>query len=92
MLLHDENRGGKASKQQLDSLTNNGFFDIRKKFIEQEMQSFFKVGSRPSQLDHLLADATLLESAVNWEVMTEVVTDLQMSDYAPIVTQFIIAN
>lgn len=91
-LLHDENRGGKTSKLQLNSFADAGFLDIRKKFIEQEMQSFFKTGSRPSQLDHLFADATLLESALNWEVMTEVVADLQLSDHAPIVAHFTLAD
>lgn len=91
-LLHDERRGGKANKQQLDSLAEVGFFDIRKKFIEQEMQSFFKAGSSPSQLDHLFTNPTLLESAVNWLVMTEVVADLQFSDHAPVVAHFRLAD
>lgn len=91
-LLHDESRGGKASEKQLNLFAKGGFLDIRKKFLEQEMQSFFKAGSRPSQLDHLFADETLFESAVNWQVMTEVVADLQLSDHAPIVAEFTTAD
>lgn len=91
-LLHDESRGGKASQKQLNLLAEVGLLDIRKKFLEQEMQSFFKAGSKPSQLDHLFADQALLESAINWEVMTEVVTDRQLSDHAPIVAHFMNAD
>lgn len=87
-LLHDEGRGGKASMKQLRLLAEAGFVDIRKKFIEQEMQSFFKAGSKPSQLDHLFADEALYQAAANWVVMTEVVADLQLSDHAPIVAEF----
>ena len=87
-ILHDENRGGKLNQKILDTFTEQGFFDVRKKFFDEERQSFFKKGFKASQLDHLFADASLFASATNWQVLTEVVTDLQLSDHAPILSEF----
>lgn len=65
-----------------------GFLDTRQKFYDEEQQTFFRQGGRPSQLDHVFTDEAGLASLTDWKVLTEVVEDLRLSDHAPIELTF----
>lgn len=67
------------------SFSQSHFHDTREVIHDEERQTFFKEGSKPSQLDHIYTDATSIEKIVDWQVMTEVVLDLHLSDHAPVV-------
>lgn len=75
-------------KNIFQSFSAPHFYDTREIIHDEERQTFFKEGAKPSQLDHIYADASTFKSAVDWQVMTEVVLDLHLSDHAPIVVEF----
>ena len=78
--------GAKLSNARLfANLREGGFIDLRTPpHPEPEPPTYFKTGTRPMQLDYLMADPTTASGATGWTVLSEVVTELGLSDHAPV--------
>ena len=62
-----------------------GSRDLRRRFFEDEQQTFYAPNRRPYQLDHVFADAVTEARVADWRVDTEPVTaQPSLSDHAPI--------
>jgi hypothetical protein len=82
----DPSFGG--NKQFFDQLEQSGFSNCMAKFHKSEIQTYFKDGKRPYQLDHLHCSAALRSSLISCQVLTHPVEALSLSDHAPIVAEF----
>jgi hypothetical protein len=62
-----------------------GSRDLRRRFFEDEQQTFYAPSRRPYQLDHVFADAVTETRVTDWRIDTEPVTaQPSLSDHAPI--------
>jgi hypothetical protein len=62
-----------------------GSRDLRRRFFEDEQQTFFAPRRRPYQLDHVFADAATETRVTEWRIDTDPVTaQPSLSDHAPI--------
>lgn len=84
-LLHKKSIG--QTKERFEKFAESGFMDSRGKFYDEEQQSFFRGGARPSQLDHIFCDGQTFALLSSWTVLVEAATDLALSDHAPILIQ-----
>lgn len=85
-LLFDKQPGGQEA-QLFANLAALGFVDLRPRHAIEEVQTFFRAGTRPFQLDHVFADEATERAVASWEVLTEVATELRLSDHAPVVIE-----
>lgn len=84
----DLNAAPLRDKQIFELLSQQGFFDARKKFYDLPQQTFFKDATKPSALDHIFSDAKTHQKLTGWQVLTEVAADLKLSDHAPVLTHY----
>ena len=85
-LLFDKKAGGQEA-QLFANLASLGFADLRPRHSEQEVQTYFKNKKRPFQLDHVYSDEATERSVTRWEVLTDVASELGLSDHAPILVE-----
>lgn len=81
-LLFDEVYGYDYNRKLFDNFSEIGLRDLRTS--ESEQQTYFRAGHSPYQLDHLFADETTAGRVRSWRVLTGTVTELGLSDHAPI--------
>lgn len=84
----DFNATYSRDKQVFKQFAQAGFLDTRMKFADMPQQTFFKRNSKPSALDHVFTDQTTYEKLSNWQVQVEVAFDAELSDHAPILTEY----
>lgn len=58
--------------------------DVRPRHQPDEVQTYFKLGARAYQLDHVFADAATEARVSSWSVVTDVSSKSCLSDHAPI--------
>lgn len=85
-LMFDKKPGGQEARL-FENLANLGFKDTRPRHSSAEVQTFFKSGKRPFQLDHVYADESTEQRVTRWEVLAGVAEELKLSDHAPIVLE-----
>ncbi len=84
----DLNATFERDSKVLNNFLKLGFKETSKKFYDQAQPTFFKKGSRPSDLDHIFTDKKEYNQVASWQVLVEVATDLELSDHAPILMQY----
>lgn len=84
----DLNASYERDKEVFAHFLQLGFMDTREKFYDFPQPSFFKKGGKGSSLDHIFTDAITYHKLNNWQAQVEVATDLELSDHAPIFTQY----
>lgn len=84
----DLNATYERDSKVLNNFSKLGFKQTSKKFYDQAQPTFFKKGSRPSDLDHIFTDIKGYNQVTSWQVLVEVATDLELSDHAPILMQY----
>jgi hypothetical protein len=83
-LAFDQNYGGCENERLFSNLAELGYADLRPRHRPLEDQTYYKPRSRPYQLDHLYADAATEASVESWTVLSEVASELGLSDHAPV--------
>jgi len=70
-----------------DNLRQQGYHDLRHAHSPTEQQTFFRKNTREYQLDHLFSDLDTQLTSTSWRVLTEVASELQLSDHAPVIVE-----
>lgn len=84
--LFDSTWGGTAGVEFFARPKDRGWYDCVWETRGEEVQTFFREGNAPYQLDHAFCDQnTTRESSLPARVLTEAVTELGLSDQAPVV-------
>lgn len=83
-LLFDQLRGTDSNRRLLNNIAAAGLVDLRLRHFDAEQRTFFRDGNGPYQLDHVFSDRSTEPLVTSWRVATEVVTELRLSDHAPI--------
>lgn len=83
-LTFDKNYGGRENEVLFANLAGSGYVDLRPRHELDEVQTYFKPGAHPYQLDHVYADTGTEVRVTSWEVLTDVAAGLGLSDHAPI--------
>lgn len=71
-----------------DRIEASGFRPALGRFHNGEVQTYFKAKQHPYQLDHLYCDPNSLGKLASCQVVNHPVTDLELSDHAPIIADF----
>jgi len=82
-LLFDSPRS-QENARLFSNLADQGYVDTRPRHWADEVQTFFREGRRPFQLDHVFADAKTESLVTSWRVLREPVESHDASDHAPI--------
>jgi hypothetical protein len=85
-LLFDKKPGGQE-EQLFKNLASLGFVDTRPRHSETEVQTYFKKGKKPYQLDHVYTDAGTEARVGQWNILSDVALDLGLSDHAPLLVE-----
>ena len=83
-----DSKSNQENRRLFENLDALGYRDTRLRHHADEVQTFFKSGCRPFQLDHVFADRETESRVSSWRVLTEPVTGLNLSDHAPIEVLF----
>lgn len=83
-LAFDRNYGGRENEVLFANLAEAGYVDVRPRHQRDEVQTYFKAGTLAYQLDHVFADAATEARVSSWSVVTEVSSELCLSDHAPL--------
>lgn len=83
-LAFDRNYGGQENEVLFANLAEAGYVDVRPRHQPDEVQTYFKLGARAYQLDHVFADAATEARVSSWSVATDVSSKFCLSDHAPI--------
>jgi exonuclease III len=70
---------------------SEGWFDCIWEKCGEEMQTWFRAGDRPYQLDHAFCDPALGDRLQTVWVATEAAANLGLSDHAPLILDFEVA-
>lgn len=84
----DFNATYSRDEQVFENFAKVGFSDTRIKFFDLPQQTYFKRNSKPSALDHIFTDKSTYEKLIKWQVQVEVACDAELSDHAPILTEY----
>jgi hypothetical protein len=57
-----------GNRQLRENWKEAGSFDLRRRFLEEEQQTFFRRNTKPWQIDHVFADAATTERVSGWRV------------------------
>ncbi len=86
-LLFDVHNRRRENEAMFDNLRNAGLIDTRPRRVTDEQQTFFRIGSRPYQLDHVFADEQTEPQVTRWQVLTDIAAVHHLSDHAPVVIE-----
>lgn len=86
-LLLDKIYRRKTNKRLWANLEAQGIHDLRPLHSLEEQQTFFRDNTHPYQLDHLFGSKTMLSKTALWKVLPEIVTEMGLSDHAPIIIE-----
>jgi endonuclease/exonuclease/phosphatase family metal-dependent hydrolase len=86
--LFDAAYGGTAGAEFFDRAREHGWVECARKLHPEEVQTWFRAGNRPYQLDHVFCDPALGERLQAVRVAAEAATELGLSDHAPLVLDF----
>ena len=82
--LGDVYKRQQENARLFSNLADQGYVDTRPRHWADEVQTFFREGRRPFQLDHVFADAKTESLVTSWRVLREPVESHDASDHAPI--------
>ena len=82
-LLFDKAQGGENARL-FENMRSQGFLDLGLRHGISEQQTYFKPNARPFQLDYLYGDQRTAEAVTSWRVLTEVASEMGLSDHAPV--------
>jgi exonuclease III len=85
-LRFDEVYGPRGNAEFFDRMRDSGWCDAMKKFQEAEVQTYFRAGKGPYQLDHVFLTSDLFSRLRGAEV-TATTQVLAASDHAPIILE-----
>lgn len=86
-LLFDADNPWRENEAMFANLRGAGLIDLRPRMVPEEQQTFFRVGSRPYQLDHVFADEQTEAKVTGWRVLTNLAALHHLSDHAPILIE-----
>jgi exonuclease III len=75
------------NKILFENMRQQGFIDLRLAHSVVEQQTYFKDNKGPYQLDQVFGDARTAARTTQWEVLSHVARDLELSDHAPVIVE-----
>src|SRR5439155_16093202 len=87
----DSSYPGTAGAEFFARVRERGWFDCVWEKCGEEMQTWFRAGDRPYQLDHAFCDPALGDRLQTVRVATEAAANLGLSDHAPLILDFEVA-
>ena len=85
--LFDKTYGPRGNSEFFERMVSAGWCEIARQFHAEEVQTYFKAGKGPYQLDHVFAGALLGEAAVRFDVVRSEPV-LAVSDHAALLVEF----
>jgi hypothetical protein len=89
--LFDSSNPGTAGAEFFARARERGWFECVWEKRGEEVQTWFRAGDRPYQLDHAFCDPALGNRLQTVRVATEAAADLGLSDHAPLILDFEVA-
>jgi endonuclease/exonuclease/phosphatase (EEP) superfamily protein YafD len=86
--LFDSTYPGTAGAEFFARAHENGWFECVWEKRRAEVQTWFRRGNRPYQLDHVFSDPALGQRLQEAWVATEAAQALRLSDHAPVIVDF----
>lgn len=84
----DLNANHSRDKEVFDKFSQKDFFEARTKFYDLPQQTYFKISGAASAIDHVFVDKNTFEKLCTFQVQVEISRDAQLSDHAPILTEY----
>jgi hypothetical protein len=89
--LFDSSSPGTAGAEFFARARERGWFECVWENRGEEVQTWFRPGNRPYQLDHAFCDPARGDRLQRVRVATDATTDLGLSDHAPLILDFDVA-
>jgi len=89
--LFDSSYPGTAGAEFFARARERGWFECVWVKCREELQTWFRAGNRPYQLDHAFCDPALGDRLQTVRVATDAAKDLGLSDHAPLILDFEVA-
>jgi hypothetical protein len=86
--LFDSTLPGAAGAEFFARAREKGWFECVWEKLGMEVQTWFRAGNRPYQLDHVFCDTALGQQLRDVRVATEAASELRLSDHAPLIVDF----
>jgi hypothetical protein len=90
--LFDSVYPGTAGTEFFDRARERGWFECVRKIHEAEVQTWFRTGNRPYQLDHAFCDSALGDQLQGVRIATDGPLELGLSDHAALILDFDVSS